>query len=306
MPKPEAITFKQLRALMAVAEFGSITLAADALGLTPPAVHTQLRQLENNFNTKLLHRGATGGAQLTLQGETVLASARGIEASLDSCAEHVRALNHGMEGLVVLGVVSTGKYFAPALVAQLQAAYPKIEVLMKVGSRDMVVGQMHSGAVDMAIMARPPRAPATEAMVLGPHPHVLIAPPHHPLAGPNPVKGEDLLDQTFLAREEGSGTRILMTRYLDKLGQGKPYNMVELGSNETIKQAVMAGLGLALISRHTVTEELRAGRLVELDAAGLPLVRQWFLLRRSDWALSAAGKRVWEFIREQRGAYLPS
>lgn len=305
MPKAEAVTFKQLRALSAVAACGSITQAAEELGLTPPAVHTQLRQLELNFNCKLLHRGVSGGGKLTLQGEAVILSTQQIEASLAACVSHVSALNRGMEGLVMMGVVSTGKYFAPALVARLQHAYPKIEVLMRVGNRDMVVNDLMNGGVDMAIMGRPPRAPAVTSMTLGPHPHTLIAPPDHPLARPGPIPSEALMEQTFLAREEGSGTRILMVRYLDRLGQGRPYKMVEIGSNETIKQAVIAGLGVALISRHTVTEELHAGRLVELDAEGLPILRQWFLMHRADTPLAGANARVWQFISDQKGTYLP-
>jgi molybdate transport repressor ModE-like protein len=305
MPKPEAVTFKQLRALGAVAACGSITQAAEALGLTPPAVHTQLRLLEEKFASKLLHRSASGGAQLTRQGQTVLSASQVIEATLASCAGHVRALNSGMEGLVVLGIVSTGKYFAPALVARLQAVYPKIEVQMKVGNRDSVVAWLQNGSIDMAIMGRPPRSPAVSSLPLGPHPHVLIAPPDHPLAGPGMVPPDALMNETFLAREEGSGTRILMVRYLDRVGQGTTYKIVEIGTNETIKQAVIAGLGIALISRHTVTEELRAGRLVELNIEGLPIVRQWFLLHRSDVELSAASQRVQRFIADQNGAFLP-
>lgn len=275
------------------------------LGLTPPAVHTQLRQLETNFNGKLLNRTAGGGARLTLQGRTVLAAAESIEATLASCAEHVRAQNEGMEGLVILGVVSTGKYFAPRLVAWLRKAYPKIDVLLKVGNRDSVVAWLNNGSIDLAIMGRPPRMPEVTSLVLGVHPHVLVAPPDHPLAGIAEVPTDDLLKENFLAREEGSGTRILMVRYLDRLGQGRPYKMVELGSNETIKQAVMAGLGIALISRHTVTDELNAGRMVELNSAGLPILRQWFLLHRADTDLSEAETRVKDFIAEQDGAFLP-
>ncbi|MHC0052628.1 LysR family regulator CbbR [Actibacterium sp. D379-3] len=305
MPRADAVSFKQLRALGAVATCGSITQAAAQIGLTPPAVHTQLRLLEESFNCKLLHRGASGGATLTRQGQVVLAATRTIEATLSACTAHVRAINNGMEGLVVLGVVSTGKYFAPGLVAQLQKAYPKIEVLMKIGNRDMIVAALQTGAIDMAIMGRPPRTPVVNAIPLGPHPHVMIAPPGHPLAGLERVPSDALIEETFLAREEGSGTRILMSRLLDRLGQGRTYKMVEMGTNETIKQAVIAGLGLALISRHTVTEELHSGRLVELRAEGLPLLRQWFLLHPAEVALSAAGQRVERFIADQNGAFLP-
>jgi len=306
MPKPEAVTFKQLRALQAVAEHGSITAAAEAIRLTPPAVHSQLRQLETNFNARLVERGAQGGARLTRQGEAVLVGARAVETALDACADHVRAINEGMEGMVTLGVVSTGKYFAPRLVAELQRAFPTIDVILKVASREAIVAALASASVDLAIMGRPPRVPEVQATVLGPHPHVLIARPDHPLAGQGRLPPESILAEPFLAREEASGTRILMERFLERLGRGRPARVIELESNETMKQAVMAGLGIALISRHTVTEELRAGRLAELEAEALPLVRQWFLVHRSDTALSAAGRRVHGYVVGRQGAFLPT
>ncbi|WP_263597014.1 LysR substrate-binding domain-containing protein, partial [Paracoccus yeei] len=121
----------------------------------------------------------------------------------------------------------------------------------------------------------------------------------------DPALPQDLLAETFLAREPGSGTRILMTRFLDRIGDGTPWRMVEMGTNETIKQAVIAGLGVALISQHTVTEELRSGRLVALRANGLPIQRNWFLIRREDMALSPAGQRVHDHVLALGGSFLP-
>lgn len=305
MPRPEAVTFKQLRALQAVAEHGSITAAAEAIRLTPPAVHTQLRQLETNFNARLVERGAQGGARLTTQGDAVLVGARAIETALLACADHVRAINEGKEGMVTLGVVSTGKYFAPRLVVDLQRAYSTVDVILRVGNRDTIVNALQTASVDLAIMGRPPRLPEVQATVLGPHPHVLIAPPDHPLAGQGKVPPESILAETFLAREEGSGTRILMDRFVERLARGRPARVIELETNETIKQAVIAGLGIAFISRHTVTDELHHGRLAELEADLLPLVRQWFLVHRSDTPLTPAARRIHEYIVGQQGAFLP-
>ncbi len=133
----------------------------------------------------------------------------------------------------------------------------------------------------------------------------MIASPEHPLAGMRGIAPQALLDQTFIAREHGSGTRILMTRYLDRIGGGTPYRLIEMESNETIKQAVMANLGIAMISGHTVTNELRSGRLVALDADTLPIRRQWYLLHRADLMLSPTLKTVYDHIADQKGAFLP-
>jgi len=306
MPKLEALTLKQLRALGAVSRLGSITAAAELLGLTPPAVHTQLRGLETAMGCKVLASSGAGGAVLTPEGDAVLRASAQIEKALAACVERVRALRGGVAGVVVLGVVSTGKYFAPRLVARLHAAFPDVEVILKVGNRGQIIEDLQHGSIELAIMGRPPRNPPVIADVLGPHPHVLIAPPEHRLAGSERVDAAELLAETFIAREEGSGTRILMTRYLDRLGDGTPYRQMEMGSNETIKQAVMAGLGIAMISQHTVSDEIRTGRLVTLPADGLPIERRWYLLHREDLTLSPTLENVRDFILELEGDYFPS
>lgn len=301
----DAVTLRQLRALRAVVQSGSLTAAAGDLGLSPPAVHGQLRSLENLMAAPLVIRGEHGAFVATDEGRAVLDAEAQIGVALEICTRRVAALQRGHVGNVALGVVSTGKYFAPGLVVALRRALPEVEVTLRIGNRDQVIAWLNARAVDLAIMGRAPRNPAVLAETIGPHPHVIVAPPDHPLAQADPALPSDLLAQTFLAREPGSGTRILMTRYLDRIGDGTPWRMVEMGTNETIKQAVLAGLGIALISQHTVTEELRAGRLVTLRAIGLPILRSWFLLRREDTPLSPAGARVHDHIRDLRGGFLP-
>jgi LysR family transcriptional regulator, low CO2-responsive transcriptional regulator len=305
MPRPDAITLKQLRALSAVAQHGSITRAAEAIRLTPPAVHTQLKQLAGNIEADMLCRGPTGKMELTNEGVLVLETIRRIEVELDACMRSVAELRDGRAGLVQLGVVSTGKYFAPGLVATLKQVFPEIKVELVVGNREQTVAALETRQVQLAIMGRPPRFPVNHSEPIGPHPHVLVAPPDHWLAGRATIDPEDLIDETFISREEGSGTRILMTRFLDRIGEGRIYDMTTMSSNETIKQAVMAGLGIALISQHTVVEELHSGRLVTLDLPGLPIERAWYLLTRADVPLSPAARRVSAHISAMKGSFLP-
>jgi DNA-binding transcriptional LysR family regulator len=305
MPKLDAVTFKQLRAIRAVADHGTLSAAAEAVGLTPPAIHTQLRILEENLDCKLVDRGGAQGARLTAEGQAVLDAEVTIRIALENCLQKVRALRDGQSGVVVLGVVSTGKYFAPGLVAMLQQHYPDINVVLRVGNRDAILRSLQQQSIDLAIMGRPPRAPVVETVVIGDHPHVMIAAPEHPLAGQRDISAQELLAQTFISREEGSGTRIMMIRYLDRIGEGTPYRSIEMGTNETIKQAVIAGLGVALISQHTVTEELRTGRLTTIESAGLPIARKWFLLHRQDLRVTPAIATVHRFISELKGSFLP-
>ncbi|MTH76742.1 LysR family regulator CbbR [Paracoccus aestuariivivens] len=305
MSRIDAITLRQLRALRAVVDTGSLTAAAADLGLSPPAVHGQLRALEDLLSAPLVIRGEHGAFRPTEEGRAMLEADAQIAVALESAARRVAALQSGHIGAVSLGVVSTGKYFAPRLVADLRRAMPDVEVTLRIGNREAVIAWLGARAVDLAIMGRPPRSPVVIAEPVGPHPHIIVAAPDHPLANADPALPQDLLAETFLGRERGSGTRILMTRFLDRIGDGTPWRMVEMGTNETIKQAVIAGLGIALISLHTVTEELRSGRLVSVKAIGLPIQRSWFLLRREDTALSPAGLRVHDHIRDLNGAFLP-
>jgi len=305
MSRPDAITFKQLRALTAVASHGSITRAAEAIHLTPPAVHTQLRQLAANMGAEMLARGEGGKMVLTTEGEVVLEASRRIAVELGACVRSVAELRDGRAGLVQLGVVSTGKYFAPGLVATLKELFPEIKVELHVGNRGQTVAALENRQIQMAIMGRPPRFPVNHSEPVGPHPHVLIAPPDHFAAKMASVDPELLMDETFIAREEGSGTRILMTRFLDRIGEGRVYDITTMSSNETIKQAVMAGLGIALISQHTVVEELNSGRLVALDLPGLPIERAWYLITRADVPLSPAAQRIRAHISAMKGAFLP-
>lgn len=306
MAFPRSITLKQLRALSAIVETGSITAAAGALHVTPPAVSTQLKSLEEGVSAQVMHRGPDGKISLTPVGTELLDTVHKVETALNQCHARVEALRAGMAGYVSLGVVSTGKYFAPGLVAQAKEALPDVEIGLKVGNRDSIVEALTRGEIELAIMGRPPQDPPVASEVLGEQPYIVIAPPGHVLAGRDEVSPDDLLDQTVLGSEQGSGTRILMRRFFDRVGEGRPYRMVEMGTNETIKQAVMAGLGIAVISAHTVVPELEAGRLVMIRMDGLPIMRHWYLVRGADQELSAAAQAFRTFLLGLEGAYLPA
>lgn len=265
------MTLRQLRALQALAALGGLTAAAAELGLSVPAVHNQIRTLEAGLGTSLVHRRPGGRFLLTPEGLAVLDAARVTEAALRTCLERVEALRRVRAGSVVLGCVSTSKYFAPRLVADLKRLRPRVGVTLRIDNRSELFQALNDLSVELAITGRPPREPAVTAFALGCHPHLIVAGADHPLAGTGPVAPARLLEEPFISREEGSGTRPLLVRYLDRLGDGAPYATIDMDSNETIKPAVMAGLGVAFISGHTVTEELRSGRLVALPADGLPI-----------------------------------
>jgi DNA-binding transcriptional LysR family regulator len=299
-----SLSLKQLRAFAATIRTGSVTQAAKALFVTPPAVTTHLKSLEKIVGQSIYEKNPDG-PEPTEVGRELLEAADEIEKVIDRTRGRIEALASGATGSVILGVVSTGKYFAPGIVARFKRDHPEIRVRLAIGNRTEIIKGLERREYDLLIMGRPPAHVAVEREVLGDHPHVLVAAPDHPLVGDPEILPEDLLRETFLAREEGSGTRLLMTRFLDRIGGGRSFNMVEMGTNETIKQAVMAGLGIAIISAHTCHSELAEGKLATLQAEGLPLVRQWFLIHRRDRALTKAAEVLRQFITDHKGEILP-
>ncbi|MFN7224994.1 MAG: LysR family transcriptional regulator [Paracoccaceae bacterium] len=306
MKNNSAITLRQLRALAAVAQTGSLTGAGRILGLTTPAIHNQIKLLEAEAGTPLLRRDSDGaGSMLTTAGDMLMHACAEMDATLTQALSRVDAIGKGFAGRVVLAVVSTGKYFAPRLVKILRTMHPDIDIVLHVGNREEIIREMDRMRFDLVIMGRPPRDPDLAAQLIGPHPHGIVAAPDHPLAGRKALSAADLAQETFICREQGSGTRILMSRYLDRLGDGVPFRQVEMGSNETIKQAVIAGLGIAFLSLHTVADETRLGLLVTLQAPQLPIERNWFLVYSSRHAIQPAAQTLSTTIQKLNGSFLP-
>lgn len=299
-----SLSLKQLRAFAATIRRGSVTQAAQALFVTPPAVTTHLKSLEKIVGQAIYEKNPDG-PEPTEVGRELLEAADEIEKVIERARVKIEALASGATGSVILGVVSTGKYFAPGIVARFRQDHPDIRVRLAIGNRTEIIKGLERREYDLLIMGRPPAHVAVEREVLGDHPHVLVAAPDHPLVGDPEILPEDLLRETFLAREEGSGTRLLMGRFLERIGGGRSFNTVEMGTNETIKQAVMAGLGIAIISAHTCHSELAEGKLALLQAEGLPLVRQWFLIHRADRELTKAAEVLRRFIVDHKGEILP-
>lgn len=295
-------TLKQLRALRAIAREGKIVSAAKRLNLTPPAVTLQIQQLEAEVGLPLFDR-TSDGLRPTDAGRIALAIADEIESLLAVGEERIQALKGVDAGTVAVGVVSTAKYFAPRLIAAFRRERPGVEARLMVGNRGEVIEALRSFQIDVAVMGQPPRDLPVEAATIGDHPLVVVAPPEHPLVGRRHLRKSALAGETFLVREAGSGTRTAMESFLaDLAGAG---GRVEMGSNETIKQAVMAGLGIAFISAHTIAAELESGRLRLLDVVGLPIRRQWFVVRRADRSLSPAAEAFAAFLAREGSRHLP-
>jgi LysR family transcriptional regulator, low CO2-responsive transcriptional regulator len=297
------VTLKQFRALTAVVRTGTYTAAAKQLHVTPPAISIQMGLLEDMAGMPLVER-ASDRFIATEAGRELVEAARAIEDILAGSSENLAHLLGNEGGQVRVGITSTAKYFAPRALAAYAREHPKVDVRLSVGNRQKTISDLKNHNVDFAIMGRPPLDFEVEAVIFSDHPHVIIASPDHPLRARANIPIKSLADEKFLSREAGSGTRMLMNRLFEGVGI-EPQIGMEIGSNETIKQAVMAGLGVALISAHTVAVELMDGRLVALDIQGMPLVRNWYVIKRQDKRMLPATQALWAFMQEKGSEFLP-
>lgn len=278
------IDLRQLEMLTAVADHRSLTLAAKALGVTQPAISIQIRKLEAETGIALFERAGRGVA-LTEAGREVLDHAQRIGRVLDSLRESLRQHKGLDRGLLRLAVVSTANYFIPGDIAQFRKQHPGIEINLRVANRDSIFKMLEASESDLAITGQPPDTSELIARPFKANPLAVIAAPDHPLAGRPEVSPEQLAAYPFVFREPGSGTRAAMERAFREHGLICRESCV-LSSNEAVKQAVQAGLGLAIISGQTTELEIETGRLTILNSPSLSLMRQWYLLYRNFRRLS--------------------
>ncbi|NWG32286.1 MAG: LysR family transcriptional regulator [Rhodocyclaceae bacterium] len=296
------VTLRQLRVFESVARHLSFSRAAEELHLTQPAVSMQVKQLEEQAGLPLTEMIGKK-VYLTQAGEEVARHARYIAQQLREAEEALDALKGVKGGRLSLGVISTAKYFAPRLLAEFRRRQPGVELQIGVHNRETVVRKLAENEIDLAIMGQPPVEFATVAEAFADHPLVIIAAPDHPLAARKQIAPALLNDETFIIREPGSGTRAAMERYFADVGIA-PQHRMELISNETVKQAVMAGLGLAFISAHTVGLECEVGRLVVLPVTGTPIMRRWFIVHRAEKVLLPVAETFREFLLAEAPALL--
>lgn len=296
------ITFRQLRVFAEVARRGSVLRAAEALHLTPPAVSMSIKEIESQVGLPLFDRA---GRQLSLStaGEYFLVYARRLLGTLKE-AEDAMARFKGVEsGVLTIGMVSAAKYFLPQLLAQFHAEHPSVEVRLRLGNREQLVALMQANEVDMSVMGRAPKEWPNRAEPFAMHPHVLVTAPSHPFAQTEGVPAAALAREGFIVREQGSGTRAALEEYL-VAHHLEPMFIMEISSDEAIKQAVIAGLGVSLVSLHTIGLEWQNGLIAAPHVEGLPLMRRWHLVNAAAKMLSPAAEAFRYFMLERAEAHL--
>jgi LysR family transcriptional regulator for metE and metH len=297
------LTLKQLRGFDAVVEAGSVSGAARELHLTPPAVSLQLRDLETAIGLPLLERGDSGLVP-TLAGQQLAGLSREIQDALSRFGEAITELKGIDHGEVSVGVVSTARYFAPMVLAEFMRIYQDIKIQLQVGNRAAIMEKLENLELDFAITGLPPDHFEVKKEFISNHPQIIIAAPDHPLANRAKIPLGELKDETFLLREAGSGTRTVSDKLFARI-KDLSRSGLEFGSNETIKQAVMAGMGIALISAHTVAAELKEKRLLALDVKGTPINRKWFVVKHANKRFLPSAQALWNFVARNGKHYLP-
>jgi DNA-binding transcriptional LysR family regulator len=297
------VTLRQLRTFATALRAGSFAAAAEALHITPPAVTVQMRQLEMIAGMPILER-TSNGMKSTAAGREIAIAASRIEEALAECDNALASLRGLDSGRVAVGVVSTAKYFAPQVLGAFARAHPAVEIRLEVGNRAAILAALEANTLDLALTGWPPGKLAVQKAAIGDHPHIIIARPDHLHAKHRQLAAAALAHETFLVREPGSGTRLLMERLFAD-ARVTPRIGMEMGSNETIKQAVIAGLGIAFISAHTVAVELADGRLVALDVVGLPVMRTWFIVNLAKKRLLPSAAALRQFMIDEGHTFLP-
>jgi DNA-binding transcriptional LysR family regulator len=293
-------TLRQLRIFEAVARYASISRAAAELHLTQPAVSMQVKQLEEQIGLPLIDQIGKrlclteAGVELCRHADRLTTQVVELNAAMDQF--------RGLErGVLRLAVVSTAIYFLPKMIAAFTQRHPGVRISLQVVNRDAVLTAMADNQADLAVTGQPPEHADITAHHFMDNPLVVIAAPDHPLALASKIKLAQLEEETLLLREPGSGTRAMIERHFaaNKLAY-RPG--CELSSNEALKQAVQAGLGIGIVPAQTLELELETQRLVVLPVQGFPIIRQWYILQRRDKRPSTATEAFRALLLAQRAA----
>ncbi len=294
-------TLHQLRIFLAVARHSSFARAAEALHLSPPTLSLQVKQLSETVGQPLFEQLGKK-IFLTAAGQTLADACEDIEGRMERLSQDLAALQGVERGSLKLAILTTVKYTVPKLLGGFCAAHPGIEVAMVVGNRETLLQRLAANQDDLYIMGQPPENSDVVCEDFADNPLVLVAPPQHPLVGQKNLLPQRLMNEPFILREPGSGTRLTSENFFASHGV-RLKNRLEVGSNEAIKQTVAGGLGLAVLSVQTVVAELALGELVQLHVQGFPLIRRWHVVYPRGKRLSAVALafKAWLFEhREQR------
>ncbi|MBA2961483.1 MULTISPECIES: LysR family transcriptional regulator [Ramlibacter] len=287
-------TFRQLKVFESVARHLSFSRAAEELHLTQPAVSIQVAKLQEHAGLPLFEQMGKR-IHLTAAGAEMLRASRNILDQFREVEETLAQFKGVSGGRLNVAVISAGDYFLPRLLVEFAGRHSGVSINFDVCNRRDLLAKLAENQTDLAVMARPPVDADTLNEPFAPHPYVIVAAPAHPLAGKRRIPLARVVREPFVTREKGSDTWTSMQEAFGPRLQELNVAM-EIRSTETIKQAVIAGMGLGFLSAHTISRELRAGSIAVLDVQGLPLVGNWYVVHRSGKHLPPVAQAFKSFL----------
>lgn len=291
------ISLRQLQIFEAIVQLGSFTRAAESLFLTQPTVSMQIKKLEGAIGLPLFEQIGKQ-THLTDAGRVLHEHTDQIMDALANLEMEVADMQGLKTGMLRLAVVTTAKYFAPRALGKFCERYPGVEVALKVTNRERLLERLSKNIDDLYIIGRPPQSDDVVFESYLANPLVPLAPKTHPLAGQRNIDPAQLAEYPFIMRESGSGTRVAVEDFFSQ-HDIKPKIRMELGSNEAIKHAIDAGLGLSVLSRHTLALEGEHGRLSVLDVKGFPIPWPWYIGHSRGKRLSVVATAFLEFLKAE-------
>lgn len=287
----------QLSVFEAVARTASFTRAADELHLAQPTVSAQIKKLSDNLQVQLFEQIGKK-IYLTPAGEKLYAGCGSLFESLESIEESMSTLRGLDTGVLRLAVSTTGKYFVPRLLAEFVKRHPKIEISLQIHNRSELINRLAKNEDDLYIFSNPPVGIEIVRQPILRNPMVVFAKNDHPLAGKKSLPIEALKDEFFIMREPGSGTRMVSDDFF-KRHQIVPKVQMTLSTNEAIKQAILAGLGISVLSQYTLGLDTAEPRLVALDIQGFPIELQWQFIYPVGKQTSSVTRAFMDFVRQE-------
>lgn len=297
-------TLHQLRVFEATARHGSFTRAAEELYITQPTVSSQIKQLTKAIGLPLFEQIGKR-LYLTEAGKELLVTCQDVFQKLDNFEMKVADLKGTKQGILRLAVITTAKYFIPRILGSFCQKYPGIDVSLQVTNHQQIQQRMMNNEDDLYILSNPPEELDLTSQPFLENPLVVVAPQNHSLVGLNQIPLEKLVGEPFIMREEGSGTRKAVEKLLEEQGIEVQVRL-ELGSNEAIKQAIAGGMGISVLSRHTLMTEMSEnlkGELAILDVEHFPIKRRWYVCHLAGRKLSVIAQTFLEYLIEESRHY---
>ena len=291
------ISSRQLRIFVSAAKHLNFTRAAEEVHISPPAISMQIKEIELQVDAPLFIKEGRK-LKLSSSGEYFLNHARHILQTLNESERVIKQLKGNRVEIIKVGIISTAQYFLPQVLKQFRKRHSEYKIILEIRNREQLVALLRDGEIDIAIMGLVPKEIDTKVYTITNHPHVFIANLNHPLTKLRNIQPEVLKDFDFISREKGSGTRAHMETFINDHGI-QPNIIMEMSSNESIKQAVIAELGISFVSQHTIASELKNGQLKVLDVINTPINRKWHVVTLNPMSINRSVDLLKDFILNQ-------